>query len=191
MKKVVNDAERGRELMRRIQAVGIPIIIPTATDEWPALLICQDFEGRESMIFGLNGGAGLVLSLRAISTVPVFVLSDFHVELPPWPDVRFQLVEEADSAEWRHYEFHGRPELKFNRDEVINRFITERKVMRRDYPVRGLLLAFSPAPMPADIQRGEKLEGFIKIYDQFEQTYSANIRLRVEGEAVREPRLTS
>jgi hypothetical protein len=191
LKKVAkyNDAEKGRELMRRIQAAGIPVNVDVAKDS--ALLIRQDFEAYESMIFDVNAGAGIVLPLKITPIMPEFVFSDFHVELPRWENAWFRLLEETDTSDWRHYEFYERSELKFNRDESMNRFVGDQRVMRRDRPATGLLLAFSSAPMPDDIKRGEMLEASLKIYDQFEHAHSASIRLRAERDAVREPRLKS
>ena len=184
MKKRINkDAEKERELERRILSAGIPIPSGTEKQEIPALKICQDCAAYESSVFDINGGTGLVLPIKIISRMPVLVLTDFHVDLPRCAEAWFRLIEESNSPDWRHYEFHGRSALKFNRDEVIKRYVTDGNAIRVGYPVRGLLLAFSSAPMPDDIRRGERLQGSIRIYDQFEDAHGADISLCVERDA--------
>jgi len=43
--------------------------------------------------------------------------------------------------------------------------------------------------MPDDLGRGDKLEGCVKIFDQFEHKHSAKIFLRVDRETERIPKL--
>lgn len=186
MSKVAKD-ERERELLRRAKATGIPVANDGEQPQVSALLISQDAEARDSEIFDVNAGAGLVLALKIVPNIPVFVFSDFHFELDRWKDGWFRPLEEVEDPDWPRYEFYGQSYLKFNREEVLNRFITQRKIFHRGYPARGLLLAFSSAPLPDDIGRGEIVEGMIRIYDQFEQSHSASVRVRVDRQTVRVP----
>src|SRR5215831_6457883 len=187
MSKVAED-EKERELLRRAKAAGIPVESDTEQPRVSALLISQDTKARDSEVFDVNGGAGLVLALKIVPNIPVFVFSDFHFELDRWKDGWFQPLEEVEDPDWPRYEFHGQSHLKFSREDVLNRFITQEKIFHRGYPARGLLLAFSFAPMPDDIKRGETLEGVIRIYDQFEHRHSASVRVRADRQAVRVPR---
>lgn len=177
------EREKDRELVRRIQAAGIPIIVETGKDEVPDLLIRQDFDAYESMVFDVNGGAGLILPLRVTPNIPIFAFSGVDISVPRWANVWFRPLEDNHSREWPHYQFHGRSELKFDRRETINRFIFQQKQFRRGQAFHGLLLAFSYDPMPDELVRGEILRGSIKILDQFERGHSANISLRVDREA--------
>jgi len=180
------EREKDRELVRRIRDAGIPIFIDTDKDEEPELLIRQDFDAYESIVFDVNGGAGLVLPLRITPSIPVFVFSGFDIRLPRWPNAWLRPLEESDGGQWPHYQFYGRSEMKFDRSETINRLIAEQKEFRPGHPFRGLLLAFSYDPIPDEIVRGEILRGSIKIFDQFDHEHCAKIALRVDREAERE-----
>jgi hypothetical protein len=178
------DPERERELFRRIKAAGIPIAEFPEREEDAQLLIKQNVDAYDSSIFELNGGAGLVVPLKIVPNIPIFVLSGIHIELDRWKDALFCPLQETEDCTWPRYEFAGRSELKFNRDDVLNRFLTRHTVRRRGHPIVGLFLAFSPIPMPSDIRAGEILEGSFRIYDQFDHAHSAKIHTRVERQAV-------
>ena len=182
-KSTSHETEKDRELARRIRAAGIPILAESNKDEAPALLIRQDINAYESMVFDIDGGAGLILSLNIIPNIPVFVFSGVYIRVARWPSARFQPLEENYRGEWPHYDFYGRSELKFHRSETINRFLVDQKEVRRGCPMHGLLLAVSNDPLADDIARGEVLHGSIEVFDQFEQGHSAKIFLRVDREA--------
>lgn len=190
MKRLTSHArDKVRKVTRRLQAAGIPVV-ETKKNQEPAVLIRQDFEAYESMIFDANGGAGIIIPLTITSEAPTFVFARFHIALHRWANAWFRPLEENDGGEWPHYDFYGRSELKFDRNDTINRFIAERKEFPRGHAVHGLLLAFSYDRMPDDIILGQVLGGSIKIYDQFEHDCSARISLRVqqrEAERVLKP----
>jgi hypothetical protein len=183
------EREEDNELARRIQAAGVPIAIDAKEDELPELLIRQDIEGAyESALFDIGPCAGLTLPLRVTPGMPLFVFSGFDVRLDRWPQAWFRPLEENARNEWPHYQFFNeRPWLKFDRSEVINRFMTERKQFHRGQPFQGLLLAFSYDPIPDDIILGELLRGSIAIQDQFENEHSIGISLRVDRTVGRKP----
>ena len=183
------ERRKGKELMDRIKAAGIPVAAESPKDEAPFLVIRQNFEAYESTIFSLNGGAGLILPLQITVDTPVFVFCGVDITLAKWPNVWFRPLTENDSDDWPHYNFYGRSNLKFHRDETINRILAEQRQFRRGDFLRGLLLAFSFEPMPDDIVRGAVLTGSIKIYDQFERENCGKISLSVDREAERVPKL--
>ena len=179
------ERERGRELARRVRAAGIPVVEPI-TDEVPELLIRQDNDAYESLAFDVNGRTGLILPLKVVPNIPVFVFSGFAICLEGCPGLWFRQLARNDRGEWPHYVFDGRSELKFHRNETINRFIEQQSVFHRGYPAQGLLLAYSDDAMPSAITGGEILCGSITIVDQFEHGHSAKISLRAYREAERE-----
>jgi len=186
MKRLAHrEREKHQKLVRRLRAAGIPVYFETNEDAVEELLIRQDFDAYESILFDVNEGAGVILPLRITPNIPVFAFSGFDVRLPRWPEVCFRPLKENVPGQWPHYEFWGRPALKFDRSEIINRFIAAQTVFRRGYPVHGLLLAFSCDPLPDDLIRGEVLRGSIKILDQFDHEHSAELSLRVDRETPR------
>jgi hypothetical protein len=186
MKKTYQERQAEKALVDRVQAAGIPIAIESTKNEVSSLLIRQDFDAYESMLFNLNGGTGLILPIKISVDIPVFVFSGVDIRLSRWPNAWFRPLEENDQGEWPHYDFWGRSELKFHRNESINRFLGGRTQFRRGGFLRGLLLAFCHDPLPEDIVRGEILQGSIEIFDHFEQKHSAKISLRVHREVERE-----
>jgi hypothetical protein len=189
MKKTYKERQAESELVDRVQAAGIPVAIESSKDEASSLLIRQDFDVYESMIFNLNGGTGLILPIKITVDMPLFVFSGVDIRLSRWPDAWFRPLEENDRGEWPHYDFWGRSDLKFRRNETINRFVGGRTQFRRGEFLRGLLLAFCHDPLPEDIVRGEVLRGSIGIFDHFEQKHSAKISLQVHREVERERKL--
>ena len=171
------DHERGEELARRVQAAGIPIV-EAKKDEVPELLIRQDFEAYESMVFDSNGGAGLILPLRITANVGVF-LSGVDIALDGWPNALFWPLEENWRGEWPHYEFYRQAAFKFHRSKVINQALAEQKELRCGHLCHGLLLAFSHEPMPDEFTYGATQRGSVGIYDQFERKHSEKISLRI------------
>jgi hypothetical protein len=186
MKKTYKERQAENELVDRVQAAGIPVAIESGKDEASSLLIRQDFDDYESVIFNLNGGTGLIVPIKITVDMPLFVFSGVDIRLSRWPDARFRPLEENDHGEWPHYEFWGRSERKFHRNETINRFLGGRTQFRRAEFLRGSLLAFCHEPLPEDIGRGEVLQGSITIFDHFEQMHSAKISLPVHREVERE-----
>jgi hypothetical protein len=185
---LAND-EKVRELLRRVNAAGIPVANPIYEQKVPSILIRPDFESYYgSELFDFGGGTGLVLPLKIVPSVSGFIFSDFYVELDRWRDARFRLLEEMENSDWPHYEFYGRSDLTFQRNEVLNRLIADGKPLRRGCPVCGLLIASFCETMPDDIRHRDMLEGVIWIYDQFEQTHSASIRLRAKREIGKLPK---
>lgn len=177
------ERQRDREIVRLIRDADIPVFLDTDEDEDPELLIRQDFDAYESMMFDVNGGAGIILPLRITPSIPLFVFSGFDIRVDRWPAAWFRPLEENAEGEWPHYSFYGRLEMKFDRSETINRLIAEQKEFRSGQPFRGLLLAFSSDRMPDDLVRDEILQGSIRILDQFEHQHCAKIALRVDREA--------
>jgi hypothetical protein len=182
MKKAASrEREKDRGLVRRIRAAGIPIFTDTEEEEpevEPELLIRQNSEAYESAVFDDSGGAGLMLPLQVTVNMPIFSLSDLTVGLDRLPNLWFRPLEENPKERWPHYAFYERSELKFHRDEIMNRFLRDPKEFRRGQLLHGLLLAFSADPMPREIAIGEKLQGVVKIYDQFEHVHLANFRVQ-------------
>ena len=178
------DFERERQLSRRIRLAGIPIARSFSDHGAPPLLIRQDLAScNSSEIFDFGGGTGLVLPLKIVPSIGRFFLSAFHVQLDRWRDGCFRPLEAMERREWPHYELCGRADLRFHRDEVLNRFMMSNKPLRREYPVCGVLIARTQFSIPEDIQHGEVLEGLVWIYDQFDRPYSSEeIRLRADRE---------
>jgi hypothetical protein len=179
------ERDKDQDLIRRLHAAGVPVYFETAEDAVEELLIRQDFDAYQSILFDFNGGAGIILPLRITPTIPAFVFSGVDIRLSRWPEAHFRTLEENDGGGWPHYEFPGRSELKFDRSEIVNRFIAEQKVFRRGYPLHGLLLAFSYDPIPGGLIRRKFLRGSIKIRDQFDHEHSAELSLRVDREIPR------
>lgn len=177
--------EKERLIAQRLQAAGIPIAAKVNHDE-ADLLIRQDNEAYESMVFDHNGGTGLILPLSITPNMPVFILSAVDFSLSRWPGVCFRPLDQNHRDEWPHYNFYGRSELKFSRSEIINRFLSDGKTFRRGHQLRGLLLASSYDRMPDELASGEVLQGEIKLYDQWERAHSGNINLRIHRELVRD-----
>lgn len=184
MKKTQYDRKK-KDLMDRVQAVGIPVAVESKKDEAPSLLIRQNFDAYESMLFNFKGGTGLILPLKITVDTPLFVLCGVDISLARWPNVWFRLLEENDRGEWPHYQFPGRPHFKFNRSETINCILAEQKEFRRGQLPQGLLLASTLEPVPDDIVRGAVLKGSVKIRDQFENQNCGEIVLRADLEAER------
>jgi hypothetical protein len=186
MKKTYQERQAENALVDRVKTAGIPVAIESRKDEVSSLLIRQDFDVYESVLFNLNGGTGLILPIKITVDIPVFVFSRVNIRLSRWPDAWFRPLEENDQGEWPHFDFGGRSELKFHRNETINRFIGGSPQFRRGEFLRGLLLAFCHDPLPEDIVRGEILRGSIGIFDHFEQEHFAKISLQVHREVERE-----
>jgi len=186
MKKTYKERQAENDLAHRVQAAGVPVAIESSKDEASSLLIRQDFDAYESVIFNLNGGTGLILPIKITVDMPLFVFSGVDIRLSRWPDAWFRPLEENDHDEWPHYEFWGRSELKFHRSDTINGLLGGRTPFRRGEFLPGLLLAFCHEPLPEDIVRGEVLRGSIEIFDHFEQKHSAKICLQVHREVERE-----
>ena len=186
MRRTYKERQAENALVDRVKTAGIPVAIESRKDEVSSLLIRQDFDAYESVIFNLNGGTGLILPIKITVDIPVFVFSGVDIRLSRWPDAWFRPLEENDQGEWPHYHFWSRSELKFHRNETINRFIGGITPFRRGEFLRGLLLAFCHDPLPEDIVRGEVLRGSIGIFDHFEQKYSAKISLQVHRKIERE-----
>ena len=148
MKKTYKERQAENELVDRVQAAGIPVAIESGKDEASSLLIRQDFDDYESVIFNLNGGTGLIVPIKITVDMPLFVFSGVDIRLSRWPDARFRPLEENDHGEWPHYEFWGRSERKFHRNETINRFLGGRTQFRRAEFFRGSLLASATSHCP-------------------------------------------
>src|SRR5665213_4149688 len=144
------EREKARELTRRLQAAGIPVV-DVEQVKGPDLLITQDFDAYESMAFDVNTGTGLIVPLKITCDVSYFVFQGFHIALDRWQGTYFRALEENDGNDWPHYDFYGRSNLKFDRGETINRFIASQRQFRRGEMLAGLLLAFSYGRMPEDI----------------------------------------
>ena len=90
MKKTYKERQAENDLAHRVQAAGVPVAIESSKDEASSLLIRQDFDAYESVIFNLNGGTGLILPIKITVDMPLFVFSGVDIRLSRWPDAWFR-----------------------------------------------------------------------------------------------------
>ena len=152
-----------------------------------SLLIRQDFDAYESVIFNLNGlFRSRLLPIKITVDMPLFVFSGVDIRLSRWPDAWFRPLEENDHDEWPHDEFWGRSELKFHRSDTINGFLGGRTPFRRGEFLPGFFWDLATSPCPKISFAAEVLRGSIEIFDHFEHKHSAKICLQVHREVERE-----
>lgn len=177
-----NDAQQQRlALARRLRAHGVPLEI-TDDDHRsrhfppPGLFIRQIMASATQLDLY---EVGYSVCLRIINTLPsAFWIYGFHLQLP-WKDDKLWLL--SDPAEYEppqaRYKFLTTNVPSFPRHEVLNHLRPYQ--LSRGHPLEGTLLWSGEVPIPETYVKGNAIEAFVVILDQYRRGYLEPLSLQV------------
>lgn len=166
-------------LARRLQQAGVLIDVEERADTKVSddgLLIHQWGGVFESTAIAYRKLVTLIILNLAITVGRTgFAISGFDLELP-WAGGLFWLQDPRELGLWRdyHFGFEGIPD--FERDQVLNHFADERRMISRGHTLQGSLLGIYD-PVPDVFQHGAEIPAFIIISDQFSRKYRRPVSL--------------
>lgn len=166
-------------LARRLQQAGVLIEVEERADtnvSDDGLLIQQWGGVIESAAIAYRKLVTLITLNLAITVDRTrFAISGFDLELP-WAGWLLWLPDPRELGLWRdyHFGFEGIPD--FERDQVLNHFADERRMISCGRTLRGSLLGIYD-PIPDVFQHGAEIPAFIIISDQFFRKYRRPVSL--------------
>jgi hypothetical protein len=143
----------------------------------PQMLTVEQVGGPlDSFVHALSlGGYGIGVWVRIVVLKSGIRLSDCQVNPRKWDDTRIRLVDETN----RLYSYARTVGVEYPRADVLNPWISNNQYLRRGEVLEGVVMAYSPVPLPAWCVNGISIEAELCFVDQFDNIYPLNVDLRV------------
>jgi hypothetical protein len=175
---------------KRLMAAGV--IPPEENPLRQAPMLALDRAGGPADSFvhaPPTGGYGIVVWLCIIAEKTGVTLSGCQITPRKWDDTAIQLVDATEGV-YSYAAFGG---VDYPTINILNRWISSNRSLRRGKVLEGLVMMRSPRSLPEWCIDGISIEADLRLFDQFDNVYPLNVELRVMRDterSVERPRRT-
>jgi hypothetical protein len=177
-KLALSNAEQQEYLVnaKRLMAAGvIPREDQPASE--PSTLTLEQVGGPpDSFVHALpSGGYGLGVWVRIVVLKSRISLFDCLIKPRKWDDTRIRLVDGTNGL----YSYARSVGVEYPRANMLNPWISTNRYLSRGKVLEGVVMAHSPAPLPAWCVNGISVDADLIFFDQFDKPYPLEVELRI------------